>query len=256
MTIPARPMLKVVATWLATMLVALATPQSARSQSSEYQHRYSGVMAPGAIGTARLQHDGSLPGYFQPVEIKAPTGAEISLADQGQFDEPQPAPALVGMLIGPVYRLKVTNIPYHPGEEVFPTIEVVGRLYPPIGHALRFPLEVEITQEDIELAMRGSFVTRVIYLEEPREALPASQADEQIGFDARPGEDPLQLADTLGRPVAILRIGGRLPLDNFGQLDLRADCAPFIRFTRRRPQSSDSEMHFQSHPDAAYEVHY
>lgn len=231
----ARPQLKAVATWLASLVVGFAVVGTAAAQSTEFQPRYSGVMTPGAIGTAQLQHDGSLPGYFQPVEIKAPAGAAISLALQGHFDDAQPAPILVGLLIGPVYRLRVTNIPYHPGEELFPTIEAIHRLYPPAGQAKRFPIVVELTQEDLELALRGNFVTRVIYLEDPEQALPAMQPAEQIGYDTRPGEDPLALADNLGRPVAILRLGGRQPLvDASGQLDLRADCAPFVKFFKDR----------------------
>ena len=46
----------------------------------------------------------------------------------------------LGLLISPVYRFRVTNIPLHPGAEVFPTIEVVNRLYPPEGRAWEFPV--------------------------------------------------------------------------------------------------------------------
>src|SRR5207253_2647532 len=78
------------------------------------------------------------------------------------------APLKAGMLIGSVYRLRVIGIPRHEGVEVFPTIEVVNRLYPPPGQELRFPVPVELTLEDLELAMEGHFVTRIIYLEYPK----------------------------------------------------------------------------------------
>lgn len=234
MTFQARNLSKFGATWLTGCLVWLAIAATAFAQHSTMQPRYSGVMIPGAIGAARVRHDHTVPGYFQPVEIKVPSGAEISLAVEGQFDEPQATPVLAGFLIGPVYRLKVTGIPYHPGEEIFPTIEVIHRLYPPAGQARRFPIVVEMTQEDLELALRGNFVTRVIYLENPSEALPTAQTEEQINYDTRPGEDPLATADTLGRPVAILRLGGRQPLvDPSGQIDLRADCAPLLKFSAK-----------------------
>jgi hypothetical protein len=126
---------------------------------------------------------------------------------------PQFDVALVGMLIGPVYRLQVTNIPNNPGLELFPTVEVIDRLYPPPGLALRFPIPVELTQDELEMAARGMFVTRVIYVEDPSLALPVRQTKngEQPWMEARRGEDPLVVADSLGRPVAILRIGGRVP---------------------------------------------
>ena len=63
------------------------------------------------------------------------------------------------------------------------------------------------------MALNGKFVTRVIYLEDPLNAVPvATGADKpQSFFEVRPTDDPLAIADQLGRPVAILRLGGRLP---------------------------------------------
>ena len=153
-----------------------------------------------------------MPGYFQPVEIKAPQGALISLAAEGRFDPVLANPVLAGMLIAPVYRLRVTNIPLNEGFEVYPTLEIIDRTYPPEGQAARFPIVVELTQEDLELALSGRFVTRVIYLEEPLGALPILETD-QRWFDVGPGDDPLLRADELGRPVAILRMGSRVPDD-------------------------------------------
>jgi hypothetical protein len=77
----------------------------------------------------------------------------------------------------------------------------------------RFPIPIELTQPDLELALAGRFVTRVIYLEDPQHPVPAHDGGTQLWFDANPGDNPLHVADSLGRPVAILRIGGRLPLD-------------------------------------------
>ena len=52
----------------------------------------------------------------------------------------------------------------------------------------------------------------MIYLEDPRQALPArDNPQSQNWFEAAPGQDPLAIADGLGRPVAILRLGARLP---------------------------------------------
>jgi hypothetical protein len=151
-------------------------------------------------------------GYYQPVEIKAPSGALVSLAVANQFDEPQATPRKAGFLIAGVYRLRVTNIRMAEGAEVFPTIEVIDRLYTPVGQERRFAIPIELTEEDLKLALGGKFVTRVIYLEDPENALPVREdLQTQNWFEAIPGQDPLAVADSLGRPVAILRIGGRLP---------------------------------------------
>jgi hypothetical protein len=121
-------------------------------------------------------------------------------------------PVTLGMLVAPVYRLRISNIPHRAGAEVFPTVEVIDRLYPPEGEALRFPIPIVLTQEELELALDGSYVTRVIYLEDPDQALPHAQTTgEQNYFEVAPGDDPLVSADRLGRPVAILRMGARLP---------------------------------------------
>jgi hypothetical protein len=197
---------------MAAALLCFGTAPLAAQAPQDVHLHFSGAAPPGAIGTWHLQRGGPLPGYFQPVEIKAPPGALISLATEGRFEPPRQGPVLAGMLIGSVYRLRVARIPLAEGAEVFPSVEVIDRIYPPVGHEWRFPIPVELTQQDLELALAGKFVTRVVYLEEPRSAPPVADAG-QPWFDARPGEDPLQLADLFGRPVAIVRIGGRLPLD-------------------------------------------
>jgi hypothetical protein len=146
------------------------------------------------------------------VAIKAPEGALVALAEGDGFSEPRPTPQMIGMLVAPVYRLEVTRIPGHPGMEVYPTVEVIDRIYPPPGGALKFPIPITITRDELELALAGKYVTRVIYLEDPDRALPYAQpADEESWFEIEPGDDPLAVADRMGRPVAILRIGGRLP---------------------------------------------
>jgi hypothetical protein len=117
------------------------------------------------------------------------------------------------MQIGYVYRLHVTNIPNNDGVDIYPTIELIDRLYPPPGLALRFPIPIELTQDELELAAGGAFVTRVIYVEDPQHALPIARhaKGEQPWTEAPAGEDPLVTADRNGRPIAILRIGSRAP---------------------------------------------
>ena len=195
---------------IAILSASSATPAEAQRPAVHWQH--AGIMPPGAIGSQRLGRGGPLSGYFQPVFLQGPKGAVVAWTAGSQFGPDQTMPVTLGMLVAPVYRLRVSNIPNHPGAEVFPTVEVIDRLYPPEGQALRFPIPVVLTQEELEMALDGSYVTRVIYLEDPDQALPQAQIDgEQNYFEVVAGDDPLASADRLGRPVAILRIGGRLP---------------------------------------------
>lgn len=218
------------ATWL---LACLATVSSLLAQPPVH-YRYHSPMPPGAIGREQLERGGPLPGYFQPVEIKVPPGALVSLASEGQFCEAQPAPLNIGMLIAPVYRLRISNIPLADGQEVFPTVEVINRLYPPCGMERRFPIPIDVTAEDINLALQGKFVTRVIYLEDPDQALPAREGPDGTNwYDAGPSANPLLEADRLGRPMAILRMGGRLPDERDGpDAEFLFGCPPFTIFRR------------------------
>jgi hypothetical protein len=106
----------------------------------------------------------------------------------------------------------MTNIPNEPEAELFPTLEVIDRTYPPSEREHRFPIVVEIDQTDIDAALRGDMVTRVIYLEDSTNAEPVSYAGgPQRVFDITVAEDSLRTADYYGRPLAILRIGSRIP---------------------------------------------
>jgi hypothetical protein len=132
---------------------------------------------------------------------------------EGGFGASHDREILAGLQVGPVYRLSIADIPNFPDVEIFPSVEVIDRLYPPHNLALRYPIPIELTLDELELAARGAFVTRVIYVEDPQQALPVAQRrdSEQPWMEAPRGEDPLVTADRFGRPVAILRIGGRVP---------------------------------------------
>lgn len=199
---------------MAVMLALIhstASAQMALPNTVHYRHHVVD-RAPGTIGQQQLTRGGPLRGYFQPVQIRGPEGLKVAFAVGGQFERPQEAPHTGGMLIGQVYRLRVTEIPGHEGMEVFPTVEVIDRLYPPEGKKWRFPIPIELTRKELEYAMAGKFVTRVIYLEDPERALPLPELPGfQRYFEVGRDQDPLQVADQLGRPMAILRMGSRTP---------------------------------------------
>jgi hypothetical protein len=151
-------------------------------------------------------------GYYQPVKIRVPEGTQVALSVDEKFVSRQTTPYAVGLLVGSDYRLRITNIPFQPGKEVFPTIKMIARTYPPQGLELEYPIQIDLTQEDIELALDGKFVTRVIYLENPQTAMPIrGDLGQQISTDVSGGGDPIAVAATMGQPVAIVRIGGRIP---------------------------------------------
>ena len=195
-----------------TTVFALPTAAQEPSSLHDRHFRDSGLHPPGQVGQGLLSRGGPIPGYFQPIEVRAPQGTQLAFVANGQFGPSLLVPTKAGMLIGAVYRIKVTNIPGLEGVEVFPSIEVINRIYPPRGLEAKFAIPIHLSQREIEMATQGFFVTRVIYLEDPTNPIPV---DEPIGrqrtLNIRYTEDPLHVADKLGRPVAILRIGSRSP---------------------------------------------
>jgi len=194
------------------VLLCLTLAAQALGQREVVHWNHAGAMPPGAIGRQRLARGGPLSGFCQPVAIRAAHAVRIAPAVGSGFGESQANELMVGLQIGPVYRFRITHIPEHPGVEVFPTIELVDRLYPPPGQSLRFPIPIELTREELVMAAEGRFITRVIYLENPLLAPAIARKDQtQPWVEARPGDDPLVVADRIGRPMAILRMGGRVP---------------------------------------------
>jgi len=215
----------------ATALSALAGAALAQPPV-HYQNRAD--LPPGTVGQRQLLRGGLLAGYFQPVEVTAPKGSIVSLAIDGGFDQGDKESVLAGMQIGYVYRLRVANIPDHAGEEVYPTIELVDRLNPPPGQAARFPVPIELTAEELAFALEGRFVTRVIYLEEPKAALPVKDEPKKHRyFEVGVGQDPLKVADQMGRPIAILRMGSRVPDGLTDDGRFMYDSPPLIKFTSK-----------------------
>ena len=196
-----------------------ADAQLPRQELPKVTYLQNSDSAPGVVGAGRLLRGGAVMGFFQPVEVSGPEQLEVALAQSGQFLPPLSAPVKVGMLVGSVYRLRVTNIPLRPGEELYPTIEVLDRMYAPRGREHRFPIPVRLEQEDLLSALSGALVTRVIYLEDSQAASPlAEQPGTQRVTDVAGNDNALQVADQLGRPMAILRIGSRVPADLQGDL--------------------------------------
>lgn len=152
------------------------------------------------------------PPYLQPVKVFLPTEGRVTFYDQ-RPDQPVElaAPAQAALLVGRLYRFKVDSLPEFPGVEFYPSIEVIDRLHPPAGKVDEFPVEFEFTLEEFEWAAEGRLVTKVVYLEQPQR-VPFLQLNEpRKTATLLPAQNALAEADDLGRPMAIVRLGGRTP---------------------------------------------
>jgi uncharacterized repeat protein (TIGR01451 family) len=131
---------------------------------------------------------------------------------QGQRGRSFDTPVAVGMRPGYYYRLRLSNLPGHPGISIFPTIEVRGslKLSPKLNSA-RYPAPVVLTEADIESVMAGNLICKAIYLENPDRAVPATVPPAlPTELNLPPSSDPLVEAQDRGRLMLLVRMGGRL----------------------------------------------
>lgn len=202
------------------VLVGLVCATPAVAQQDRPAHwLHAGAMPPGAIGRQRLMLGGPLSpynprvGYWQPTALRVPEGARIAALTGEAYTPSAGNQLLVGLQLATVYRFKVTDLPNYPGVEIFPTVELLDRLHPPPGKAMKFPVPIELTFNELLLAADGKFVTRVIYVEDPQlaSAIARDADEEQTWFEVDSSDDPLVAAQAFGRPIAILRMGSRVP---------------------------------------------
>jgi len=169
------------------------------------------VMAPPQYGAAAPVIP--TPAPLLAAKAIAPKGVRVTAYPGTPLAKSYDAPATFGLRPGYTYRFELSNIAHHPGRSLYPEVEVRGTLVPRPGMKyMEWPTPLYFTANDIERALLGAVITKVIYLEDPEKAIPA-----QFGLN-----DPLELpADTErhairdaianGRVVAILRLGNRLP---------------------------------------------
>ena len=191
-------------------LLAGASREAARTMAAEY---VADQAEPGAIGVRRRTQPGPrpesfLPEHMQPVEISGPEGMLISIETASGWSPMQPAPLRMGLMVGEPYRLRIGGVVGREGEELFPSVRVLAKLAAPPGMAWRFPVEIAVDEDDLRTALGGGLVRRVVYAScEPErpDIVPGAW------FDVRPGDDALEVARTLGDPVAEVVIGNRVP---------------------------------------------
>lgn len=190
----------------------MAEPALAQSTSPPRYFPLDQTMAPGVAGRWAGIRPGFVPA-MQPVRVDlGELGGQVTF-----FSGPEgastilPAPATAGLCVGFVYRVKISELKDFPGVELYPTIELIDRLHPPRGREVEFAVPITLTSEEISAALDGRLVTKVIYLEQPDRAAPIANTTAARTQLARPRDNTLALADEAGRPMVIVRLGGRLP---------------------------------------------
>lgn len=193
---------------LAAGLLLTATASQAQERYYPLDHRaptgvagrWNALIRPGSAG---------LP---QQISVRLPQAGNVKFYSGGPSQSVAlPSPAQVGVGVGYVYRFCISDIPGFPGIELYPTVEVIDRLNPPPGLEREFPIPIEFSEEEIAIAIQDRMVTKVVYLEHPDTAFPVEQSETIRHERLTPNENLLQAADKRGRPLAIIRLGGRIP---------------------------------------------
>lgn len=194
----------------AVMLIVLLNTPPAQGQG--YHQPLSQHTPPGQTA-AWLNHIRKYdPSWLQPMRVTVEGGGKVEVYSGSTTSVGgSPAPAIVAANVGHLYRMRISGMANFPGQEVYPTVELIDRLHPPQGREDEFALPIILTKADMRIAMSGQMVTRVIYLEQPQLAQTFDPLDGEIPQSVPPNENALMEADRLGRPMAIIRIGGRMP---------------------------------------------
>ena len=197
-----------------------------------YQSPY---MAPGVDGPG----PGVVPEHFQPVSLTAYDRVPPQAAVQRQpafvptsqinflgvedlrinFDAAQPGTFDSAPLICPtshdfpqgnVYRLKLTNIPSHPGKELYPTLEIAPTAARTQAFLAHSSVPVEFSDTDFDQVFSGNFVTKVVYLPNPEfQGIAMSGVGTLVNTQLQPGVDPIIEASKRGSILAVIRMGNK-----------------------------------------------
>lgn len=118
-------------------------------------------------------------------------------------------PARYNFMQGYIYRLKLTDIPGRPGVQLYPTIEVAPSTPATDAYLTHNPIPVQFTSEDFDQVVDGgNFVTKVIYLPDPRfQELAIAGVETLVSTRLEPGVDPILEADKRGTILLIVRLG-------------------------------------------------
>lgn len=160
-----------------------------------------------------VQNAGRVNGLeFQAVSVELPSTGQVTWF-VGSRDDVK-ATANARLAVGQSYRVKLSDMPELPGIELYPSIELIDRLHPPAGHADKFSMPLSFTIDELDAAIQGQMITKVVYLEQPQLALPYELGGDTAVRTVQPRANLIEEADKAGRPLAIIRLGGRLPAAN------------------------------------------
>ena len=154
-----------------------------------------------------------VPAPVLPAKVIAPKGVRVTAYPGSPLARMYDTPAVLSFRPGYVYRVELSNLPLLPGRVLYPEIEVRGTIVPRPGMKYTdYPAAIPFSQADIEKAVGGAVVTKVVYLEDPDKAIPADVSpDAPVEFPNATEAAAIKSALESGRLIAIVRLGDRPP---------------------------------------------
>jgi hypothetical protein len=177
-----------------------------------------GVDGPGPAVMMPLMPPGGMGGYENVIprtsELRflGPSGMSIGwqMGEASFADNQIIAPGRYSFRQGYTYRLKLSNIP-GPGREsltLYPTLMVYPGHPSTDAYLAHTDVPVQITDEDLDQVESNNFVTKVVYLPDPKyQELAIAGVETLVSTKLEPGVDPVSEADRRGTIMAVLRIG-------------------------------------------------
>jgi len=169
-----------------------------------------GMGGPGGAGARRF------PNVRSQIFFLDPNGMKIGWQNGGGANGERvylPAqltvPARYNFMQGYIYRLKLTDITGRPGVSLYPTLEVAPSTPATDAYLTHNPIPVQFTAEDFDQVVDGgNFVTKVIYLPDPKfQELAVAGVETLVSTRLEPGVDPILEADKRGTILLIVRLG-------------------------------------------------
>lgn len=127
-----------------------------------------------------------------------PGYAENQLFTPSRYNFPQ----------GATFRLKLTNIPGREGLVLYPTLQMYPAHPTTDAYLSHNSVPLEITDEDLDQVESNNFVTKVIYLPDPRyQELAIAGVETLVSTKLDPGVDPVAEAERRGTIMLVIRVG-------------------------------------------------
>ena len=145
------------------------------------------------------------------VRFVGPIGMKIGWKiGQGYAENQLVSPARWEFAQAATYRLKITSISGREGLTLYPTLQVYPAHPTTDAYLSHNSVPIELTDEDLDQIESNNFVSKVIYLPDPKfQELAIAGVETLSSTRLDPGVDPVAEADRRGTIMVVLRVGNK-----------------------------------------------